>query len=156
MVLKLQFDSPPFSINKAYYRRGNRTAEYRAWGDNIHAALDEYAEEIDSFRALFKPKKHCLKISILHLIPSNKLYTKAGEISRLSKDLTNIEKTLVDILYDSKYFKRGFSTLNIDDKFNVTMHSYKRESLDSFCIKVIVQIIPLEESRTIPEEFRHF
>lgn len=149
MVLKLILNAPPFSINKAYYRNGNRTTEYRAWTDAIHEQLDQYEDDIRAFSHAFDEKKNALSVSITSFIPSTKLYTQKGKISRRSMDLSNTEKTLIDTLFDPKYFKRGFSTLNLDDTFIITLHSFKRLSPDdSYQIHVIIQLLPLEESRT--------
>lgn len=149
MVLNLTFNIHPFSINKAYYRRGNRTKEYREWGEQIHLALDAYKDEIDSFRDKFDPLKHALEVEITHFIPSSTLYTKAGKISRRSKDLSNVEKTLIDVLFEPKYFKRGFSTLNLDDTLIISLHSFKRESpTGEFYINVTIQSVPIEKSRS--------
>ena len=148
MELVLSFKSPPFSINKAYYRRGNRTAEYRDWTQAIHDSLDSQEKKIREFSNSFDELKHCLEFRVTHFIPSDKLYTKAGKISRRSMDLSNIEKTLIDTLFDPKYFKRGFSTLNLDDTFIINLLSFKRLSpCDSYNIDVTIKILPLEESR---------
>jgi len=151
MVLNLTLNAPPFSINKAYYRRGNRTTEYREWTQNIHDQLDSFSDEITAFREAFAPTKHALSVRIIHFLPSSKLYTKSGKISRRSKDLSNVEKTLIDVLFDPRYFKRGFSTLNLDDTFIVNLNSFKRESpIGEFYISVAIQLIPLEKSRSNP------
>lgn len=153
-TLVLTLNTHPFSLNSSHYRNGNRTSEYRDWTENIHNMLDSHREEIEEFTSFFNEKKHALIFKCVHFIPSSILYTKTGKISRRSKDLSNVEKTLVDSLFEPRYFKRGFSTLNLDDTLIIDLYSFKRVSPhDTFCIQVIIQIVPLSKSCACPPEF---
>lgn len=149
MKISFELCSPPFSINKAYYKRSKtRTAECREWGDNILIQLQNPA-----IQAMFElvrevlPEHPLLGIMIEFQSPVDVLYTKSGDISRRSMDLSNIEKLLIDLIFDPRFDGRIIKdqkvrNLAIDDKFIVDMHSSKRESPDEdFHILVDIYIV---------------
>lgn len=114
----------PFSINSYYYgTRRVRTREARLWGEDIHRQLQVYRYLMVDFQKQFNPTIHTLHCSLRFSIPN--LFTKAGEINHQSKDLSNIEKPLLDIVTGRKYFDRGEPTLNIDDKYITRLLSEK-------------------------------
>jgi hypothetical protein len=68
------------------------------------------------------------------------LYNEKGEINHQSKDLSNIEKPIIDIVTGKKYFDRGETTLNIDDKFITHLDSWKKYD-DNYSIHIIFTIV---------------
>jgi hypothetical protein len=59
-------------------------------------------------------------------------------------DLSNIEKHIIDAIFDKKYFERGTNNLNLDDTLVTTQISKKRISpTDSYQIIVHITISPL-------------
>ena len=132
----------PFSINKAYYKGTfNRTKELREWSDRI---INQMATPVN--QAIIKEYKKLLKdkaigMRIYFFIPHKNFYTKDGSISIRSKDLSNIEKNLIDLIFGSKYNVMG---LDIDDKNIVDLYSSKRVS-SSFKIEIKLKIIKLPE-----------
>lgn len=130
-TLNLFFDAPPFSINKAHYRNGQRTTACRKWGDKLLKDLSVREDDVIEFRNKFNLQKHCLTITILHLLPKSKLFTLEGRISLTSNDLSNIEKMLIDILFDKRFDDRGNTNVCLNDALLVDMKSYKRESPDN-------------------------
>lgn len=147
--IKISLIAPPFSINSYYYRNRKRTKEARQWGVSIHEQLFEYSNAIDAFRKKFKPKKHCLVVSYTHYLPEEKFFTKSGNISRFSMDLSNIEKCLQDLIFDKRYRDRdGIPTLAIDDQFIVDMISKKRPS-DSYLIEITIELHSLDYVRNL-------
>lgn len=149
-------NSPPFSINKAYYKRSfTRTKECRAWGDNILTQLQD-PDILDALLYLkdaFCPTKHALFVSLQFVLPKNKYFTKKGEISRHSQDLTNVEKLLVDLIFDPRFEGRktgkgeGAKTvrnLSLDDKYIATILSSKLPG-DDYAIHVKISTMPLSD-----------
>lgn len=134
----------PFSINKAHYRRGQRTQECRKWCLQVH-------KQIAGDPAFVPFKKQALKASFFHVclrfnIPRSKFYTKTGKISRLTSDLTNVEKMLVDAIFDKRFHGREESglkikTLECDDTLITKLVSEKGATeSDSYSIDVSIQI----------------
>lgn len=128
--LILKFNAPPFSINSAYYKNGNRTKKCRAWGDSLLEQIDNFSQEIEEFRSQFDKLKHSLNTEIIFLYPYSILFTKQDYISRRSMDLSNIEKLLVDLIFDNRFFERGTNNLNLDDTLVTSQLSKKRLSKD--------------------------
>lgn len=139
-MLSIKLKSPPFSINKATYRNGNRTVRCRNWGDSILKQLKQYEKEMDAFHDLIQEDVDNvgLDVSITFFMPN--LYTKTGKVSRLSNDLSNVEKMLIDLIFDSRFKDRGWSNLNTDDCLITALHSYKVYS-SSYLISVDISIV---------------
>lgn len=130
-MLVLELKAPPFSVNKSHYRNGNRTMACRLWGDDILDQLKKYKEEIKEFRSSIAPSdinRLAFALSITFFIPIDIYFTKTGKISRASNDLTNVEKMLVDLIFDNRFFVRGHFNLNIDDCLIDELHSFKKPS----------------------------
>lgn len=127
-------DTKAFSINNYYYgTRRIRTREARGWGERIHRQLAVYRYLMVDFFNEFDPNKHVLHCHIMFGMPN--LFNKRGEVNHFAKDLSNIEKPLLDIVTGKKYFDRGEPTLNIDDKFITKLISEKVPS-NSYNIKL--------------------
>ena len=96
------------------------------------------------------PAKQTRTICVLRFyFPQHLLFTKKGEISKRSFDLTNIEKLLQDNLFESRYNGREIDgvvieNFDIDDKFIVDLHSRKLpHEKDYHEIRITVALIPL-------------
>ncbi len=159
--MKIEFVvyAKPFSLNSAYYLKSYggkapskiRTKECRAWGDEILSQLQPMAERMLEFNAAFNDKVHAVRIELVHLIPKSVFYTKAGHISAATCDITNIEKLLVDLLFDARFNGREngdgkVTNFNINDKFIVEMKSSKLPSKREYKIKIVLEIIPQPET----------
>lgn len=129
--LKLE-NCRPFSINNAYYKQTfNMTRECREWRKTIINQLlkPECLQTMADFRNAFDPKKAGIIIGLSYQIPYEYFFTKQDEISRLSMDMTNIEKLLVDVLFDKRFPDRGeVDNINLDDKFIIKCISEKLPS----------------------------
>jgi len=158
MRIEFTLFAEPFSLNKAYYLKSFngksatkiRTKECREWGDRVLAQLLPFADEISKFTKLFDKLNHALKIDLNFYTPAAKFYTKAGHISIASSDVTNIEKLLVDLLFDERFNGRELNgelikNININDTFIVEMRSRKTPSKRDYKIKIIVEIIDKPE-----------
>lgn len=130
----------PFSINKAHYRNGVRTRENRAWAHEVHKQIAD-CPQFKSF------KKTAQKASFFHVslrfnIPQKNFYTKKGKISRLTSDLTNVEKGLVDLIFDKRFQNREekgvkYITLECDDALITKLISEKQAvNSDSYSVDV--------------------
>lgn len=131
-------NSPPFSINNAYYRNRTRTQECRKWANPILLQLQcpSVQKKLTLIREVFDRKIHSLHLNLSFFIPSSKFYTKAGHISRKSMDLSNIEKLLIDLIFDKRYNDRiidevSITNLNLDDTFVTQLISNKLPTLNS-------------------------
>lgn len=116
--------SRPYSINVAYYSGFTKKVECRRWEEEVAAQFRLPANKaiIRKWRE-FVGKPLCL--SLTFEIPEDVFWTKKGEISARSFDLTNVEKLFVDVLFGKHY-----GILNIDDKHVVTLISRKRPALE--------------------------
>ena len=136
-TLKIKLKAPPFSTNAAYVRARShgsrliRNKKCRDWGDSILLQLQSYREEMAAFREDFDPTSHALSIKIVFSIPEKTFYTKSGEVSLFSKDLSNVEKLLIDLLLDDRFngrtvFGERVDNLSINDKLVIRLTSEKR------------------------------
>ena len=129
-----------FSINKAYYKQSfTRTVECREWAHGIVAALQtpENLAAVHAFKQKFDASNDAIGVFFRFSIPRSVFYTKAGDISRFSMDLSNVEKLLLDILFDKKY---GSQALDLDDKLVVQLISEKVPA-DGFSIDIGLRIL---------------
>ena len=107
---------------------------------------------MQSLKKAWQPSKHCLSVSYDFYYPSEILYTKKGEVSKRSMDLTNIEKLVQDNLFESRYNGREIEgviieNFDIDDKFIVSLHSQKLAHNQPYHeILITVELLPLAPS----------
>lgn len=157
--LDMTFNAPPFSINSAYYNKGGgkvRTKECRAWGDDVLQQLQLYKQQILEFKNIYDAEKHGLSLDLTFNIPKRYYYTVEGRVSSRSADLTNVEKLIQDLLFDSRFNGRAVNgkkiyNLDINDKCVLQLSSKKLPS-DRFRIEVSVSLIPLPIFEDIEDE----
>lgn len=150
VVLELSLFGHPVSINSAYYNKANgkiRTKEYREWGDELLVQMRDYKSKFDEFLAAYDETKHGIAVDIVHTIPKRYYYTVEGLMSSRTPDITNIEKPLIDMIFDAKYNGRivkGKKVYNlaINDKNIVKMKSAKYPS-NLYTITVKIQLLDL-------------
>ena len=149
MKISFKVISPPYSINRAYYRNRQLTRECRLWREKFLLRLQDpkIQKQMVKIREKFEPKKHSLSVSYHFYYPKSILLTKAGTISKRSMDLTNIEKLVQDNIFDERYNGRiihdtTIANLNIDDKFITSLHSSKNLG-DSYLIQIEIEILPI-------------
>ncbi|HEY5688546.1 MAG TPA: hypothetical protein VIS27_09610 [Yeosuana sp.] len=129
-----------FSVNKAYYKSTfTRTTECRQWARGIAEALQSPTNmsEITKFLNTFNRDVDAIGIFLKFKIPRGTFYTQKNDISRHSMDLTNVEKLLVDIVFDRKH---GPHALDLDDKMLVQCISEKVPS-DTFSIIIGLKVL---------------
>ena len=143
----------PFSVNRAYYRNRQLTKEARKWRADFLVQLQDPHIQADlaKMHKLFDPSKHAFVVSYRFCYPSNKLLTKQGHISKLSCDLTNLEKLVQDNIFDHRFNGREIreliiQNLDIDDKFIVQCRSYKLVSpTKKYLLQVSLEVVSLQD-----------
>jgi Holliday junction resolvase RusA-like endonuclease len=142
MELDFVINAPPFSLNKAYYKNRQRTQECRKWGDKILSQLEAHSCDFNNLHdhVMSQINNIELSVSLTFYLPKSKLYTKKGKVSRLSNDLSNIEKLLIDLIFDSRFHDRGHPNLNLDDCLITELISRKQVSeTDDYFIRVVIK-----------------
>lgn len=151
MKVNFILKAPPFSINNYLYSRTmTRTKEARAWGEDIHKQImfnKPLCEQFTKMYNKFNPVENTFNIELVHSIPHNKYYTKAGNISKASMDLSNIEKPLIDLIFSEKYRERDHvPVLGVDDCFISSMISKKIPgNADENRIYVSIKMVSLDK-----------
>ena len=134
------------SINSFY--TGNRqfkSAAARQWTMEAFHQLNQphILEKLKLLREEFDVSKHTYEIHIKVAYPVEKFYNKKGEISAKTIDVTNFEKSLVDLIFLPKFFDE-LQNLNADDRFLTKMYSEKCKSEnDRHYIDIEILINPL-------------
>lgn len=123
----------PYSINNAYYKKTfTMTAECRVWRKTVIKALKskENQQVMDEIRETFFSAIHGLVVKIRFGIPYSTYWTQKGDINSKSMDLSNVEKLLIDIICDERFYERGeIRNCNVNDKYILNLISEKTPSL---------------------------
>ena len=137
MLIQFTIHSTPFSINKAYYRNRQLTKEARKWRADFLVQLQDphIQSDLSKMHKLFDPKLHAFLVSY--------------RFSKLSCDLTNIEKLVQDNIFDHRFNNREIGeliiqNLDVDDKFIIQCHSSKLISLTGkYYIQIQIELVTL-------------
>lgn len=126
----------PYSINKAYYRRGNKRKELREWEEEVSNILTKKSSSfIRKLKKLRGPPRS-IAAQIGFGIPKKHYYTKLGFISKTSLDLTNLEKLLIDIVFKNL----GEYTPHLNDAYIESMVTNKHATASSYYIHMALSI----------------
>jgi hypothetical protein len=127
-----------------------KTREYRDWESALlHALVEpEPKAALTSLREAFDLNKFCIAVSFTTYVPRHDLFNKQSTISSRNYDLSNWEKSLLDILVTPRYHlalkQLGGGNINTDDKHVVSLRSAKRLSLgDKYWLKITFLLLPL-------------
>lgn len=153
MQYEFRLKSKPYSINSFYYRDGRIIKqEAKEWMAQIFHLLSssENQEKLEQIRKSFDKNLHYFKVKLEFYFPKNTLFNKKGLLSSRAFDLSNIEKTLIDLIFLPKYHKQQFPygcpNINIDDKYICELESIKGLSSDyNYETRIIIKILPLSE-----------
>lgn len=142
MRVKLRLNVKALSINATYYANRNhgKTAEAKVWTAQVCTEINRYYEQIKLIRDNFDADKHVFAINLKFITP--KFYTADGKLSAHSMDISNIEKSIIDILFIPSYNGNGIyqcDNLDIDDKYITSMLSTKEYGLD-YAIEVTLKL----------------
>ena len=125
----------PVSVNHSHgFGRGfkYRLPKTVKFEKEIKSQLNQYKEELNELHKFFDPHLHFIRACYRIYVPKAQFKTKEKnpKISRRSKDIDNMLKTLQDSV---------FKFINIDDTFVCDLEAYKRESLDDNW-KIVVEL----------------
>lgn len=136
--ISLLIHERPFSINSMYFNRPDnkkiRSLDARNWSRLIFIQLNNQynLNQLKLFRDAFDPKTMGIGIHMTTHYKRDTFFTKKDQISSRTMDISNIEKPIIDLIFDPKYFKRkcpeGCQNLNLNDKYIVGMISNKLPS----------------------------
>lgn len=146
---KFKFKSKPVSINNFYYgdKRHGIREEAKDWQFSLLAELasDTNKQIVRNLKDKFNSDLHGYKVSITYAAPQETFYTKKGAVSSRQIDLSNCEKSLIDLLFIPKYNGvYNAENFNIDDKWIMELSSRKTISTDEhYWTTVLVEIIDL-------------
>lgn len=160
MKIEFTLNVPPFSINSAFYKRTHtRTKACRDWFDKVYQELaqENIVKLLKAFKKEWDPIAHGIAITLEYNIPSKKFWTHTREVSLFSQDLSNVEKLLIDAIFDEKYDGRQvtlqdgrvhtITNLAINDKAIVDLHSSKIATAKSAPFVVVsIQILDFRSS----------
>jgi len=143
---------PTVSINSFYYanKRHGIRAEAREWQHKFfhYLSQDHNATKLEELRNAFNETKHGYTVDFIFGVPEAKLVNKAGSLSSRAIDLSNCEKSIIDVLFLPKHFDEkppyGCRNLNIDDKFLLGLSSKKIIAEDEGMI-ITVSIVDRDE-----------
>jgi len=145
----------PFSVNSLYYKGGYiKTQEWREWSSGIFNQLSssENQSKLARLRDAFKASENHVHVDILVIYPTSKFYTQKNEVSAQTQDVTNFEKTIVDLLFDNQYhtsaFPYGCPNLNINDKYVTRCLSEKIGLGEENFMVITIRLVPAV-SRTL-------
>lgn len=158
----------PVSINDAYYRAGQLTKVARQYRYDLLTAILKHKKEIQEFRTaaldLINKHSHALRLEIVHLVPNDTFYNKAGQLSMRAGDVSNLIKVTEDFLLNTRYnsdcapnkgkeqfeLKDGQLPYNIgiDDRFVQSIVTSKLPyDGDRWQVKVTVSVIPIAHAK---------
>lgn len=121
--LHLRLPIAPFSVNRMYYAHKKIcTVEYNEWRMRFLMLLGTHASEIESFRSQFDIKSHMYTVELTCEIAQ--YYTKSGDVSAKTMDISNCEKAVIDCLFLPKHNSTALN-LNVDDKYLMSLLSRK-------------------------------
>jgi hypothetical protein len=99
---------------------------------------------LKQLREAFDPQLHCYAIDLTFYYEHADFYTKKGQVSSKTQDLSNCEKILIDCICLPKFFTEyppyGIENLNVDDRFVVDLVSRKRPA-DKQAVHFTISII---------------
>lgn len=146
MKRKLHLPIHAMSINSFYYANKSHgpTQTARDWISQVCWLLNstENKQALIDLRNEFDPEKHVYHIHLK--VGTPKMFTKDGDISRQSIDISNTEKVFLDILFDKKYAEsRQCENLCTDDKYLTRLISEKHwASQPSIAVTIHVKSRP--------------
>lgn len=137
------------SINNFYYadKRHGIREEGRDWQFHLFTELAKSTNKqiIQNLKSHFNPDLNGYKVAITYAAPQATFYNKTGKLSSRQIDLSNCEKSLIDVFFLPKYNGTyGAENLDIDDKWLLELSSRKTLSPDEHYYTTIqIEIVNL-------------
>lgn len=139
----------PLSVNSTYIRTFNgvrKSVDATEWFRTLCFTLSrpEHQAKLAELRQHFDPKLHTFKVCLTTVYPASELLTKVGVISSKTQDLSNTEKSIIDVFFLPKFnaqpVPEGVPNLNADDKNITHLESRKTKAPDGVSRGLIVEI----------------
>lgn len=156
ILLQERFEIPlaPVSINNFYYanKAHGIRSDARDWQHKMFFYLSQAqnAVGLERLRDKFVEGVHAYEFSIKFYVPAKKLMNGSGQLSSRAIDLSNCEKSILDVFCLPKHFDEpspyGCKNLNIDDKHVIALTSRKVAGGTEPKMVVEVSIVPLIDS----------
>lgn len=116
--VELSIQMKAFSINRFYCRDGKYvTKEGRAWVQELFYRLDELRPNLQPLIDAFNIAGGEFTMEMTCVYPSSMYRNKQGQISSKTFDLSNTEKTFIDVLF--------LQVMGVDDRFITKLVSTK-------------------------------
>ncbi|MEZ0209252.1 MAG: hypothetical protein ACAH17_03705 [Candidatus Paceibacterota bacterium] len=116
------------------------TTEAKDWVSTVLHVLSktEYRESLNELRSTFNPRTQAYAFQIKAYIPKEIYDTKDGKLSRRAFDVSNFEKSILDVFCLEKYP----NNLQTDDCVVKSCHSTKLPSPDGqWRIDITIRIV---------------
>lgn len=108
----------PFSINAwTYSDKRHKTKEAVLWTAQVNELLEEHSKALGELAMDFDKFGGCFRIQYTFLFPNHIFYNRDGQISSKSMDLTNVEKSITDRIFND--------CMGVNDKSIVEVRSQK-------------------------------
>ncbi len=128
------------SINSTYYndKRHGMKPEAVDWFRTVEhlLSLPKNKTGLEELRSTFNPLSNAYAFQIKAYVPRDLYYTKQGKLSRRAFDVSNTEKSIVDVFCLPKYP----NSLQTDDCVVRSCHSIKLPA-DDWRIEVLIRIV---------------
>lgn len=140
------------SINNFYYanKRHGIKAEAREWQSKFfhYLSLEPNKQALADLRSTFNEQINGYIVKLAFGIPKQDFLNKGGTLSSRAIDLTNCEKSVIDVLFLPKHFDTeppyGCQNLCLDDKYLLEMTSRKYVA-DKYEINIQIEIVDRKE-----------
>ena len=131
MVYEFSLPIKAFSVNAYHYRdKRHKTAEARAWEEEVKFLLEEHKPLLDLAAEHIKLGGE-FTVYLNFVYPKHVFYNKIGQVSAKTFDLSNVEKPILDLLFKE--------TMGVDDRFVTQIVSSKRAGA-SFAIDIKLKL----------------
>lgn len=118
-----ELNSKPFSVNNYHYRdKRHKTAEARAWEEEIVSQLNEL-KELSAMADDWRLNGGYFELELIATYPPHIFYTQTGEVSGKTIDVSNFEKPLQDLI---------FKQMGLNDKLVTKLTSSKKAGTHHF------------------------
>ncbi len=138
----------PLSINSTYIRGHNgvvKSTAARNWTQTLCHTLTAHTEKFKQLRESINLKEQGYRFTITTVYSKDTFFTKKGEMSSRTQDLSNTEKSLIDVFCLQKFAVEAppYGVLNLmcDDKHVIELVSRKMWGQQG--VHVVVEIVPL-------------
>ena len=133
--LQLNLPMKAFSVNQVSTRDVRfKTGAYKAWASEFLYRISEY--DFSELQQAYEKHRGVLSVHIVAIYPEQIYYNSFGKISSKTFDVSNIEKPILDLLFNT--------SLGIDDR-NVEWMTSRKCSGSDFALDIRIQFVPPDQ-----------